>query len=50
MNGVVSEPCGYEIQREQLGPRGVPARESPAKMTPKHEKKTPTDIDAGHPA
>jgi hypothetical protein len=31
-----------EIQREQLGPRGIPGKESPAKMTPQREKKTPT--------
>jgi hypothetical protein len=50
MNGVGSELSGYEIQPGQLGPGGVPAWESPAKMTPKREKKAPTDIDSGRPA
>jgi hypothetical protein len=30
-----------EMAREKLGPRGVPAEPSPAKMTPQREKKTP---------
>jgi hypothetical protein len=37
-----------DIQREQLGPRGVPSRPDPAKMTPQREKKTPKNIDPGH--
>jgi hypothetical protein len=39
-----------DIQREQLGPRGVPGKDSPAKMTPQREKKTPKDVDPGHTA
>jgi hypothetical protein len=39
-----------DIQRDQLGPRGVPGKQDPAKMTPQREKKTPKDIDPGHPA
>jgi hypothetical protein len=39
-----------DTQREQLGPRGVPGKESPAKMTPQREKKTPKDVDPGHTA
>jgi len=38
-----------DIQREQLGPRGVPGKESPTRMTPQREKKTPKDVDQGHP-
>jgi hypothetical protein len=34
-----------DIQREQLGPRGVPGAPDPAKMTPQREKKTPKNID-----
>src|SRR5437868_6794794 len=32
-----------DIQREKLGPRGVPGAADPAKMTPQREKKTPAD-------
>ena len=39
-----------DIQRDQLGPRGVLGKQDPAKMTPQREKKTPRDIDPGHPA
>jgi hypothetical protein len=38
-----------DIQREQLGPRGIPGKESPTRMTPQREKKTPGDVDQGHP-
>src|SRR3569833_658780 len=46
-NGV--EPSRYEddIQREQLGPRGVPGAPDPARMTPQREKKTPKQGDPG---
>ena len=37
-----------DIQREKLGPRGVPGEPDPAKMTPQREKKTPRHIDSGH--
>ena len=39
-----------DIQREELGPRGVPGKGSPAKMTQQREKKTPKDADPGHTA
>jgi hypothetical protein len=39
-----------DIQREALGPRGVAGKESPSKMTPQREKKTPHDVDPGHTA
>jgi hypothetical protein len=41
-------PTEDDIQRDQLGPRGVPGRPDPAKMTPQREKKTPKHIDPGH--
>jgi len=46
------EPAKFEddIQREQLGPRGVQGKEDPAKMTPQREKKTPKNFDPGHTA
>ncbi|MBR0904159.1 hypothetical protein [Bradyrhizobium liaoningense] len=34
INGVEPQRSKDDIQREQLGPRGVPGKESPAKMTP----------------
>lgn len=37
-------------QREQFGPRGVPGKPDPAKMTPQRKKKTPDDFDPGHTA
>jgi hypothetical protein len=49
------EPVGIEpdfseedIQRAQLGPRGVPGAADPARMTPQRAKKTPGHIDQGH--
>jgi hypothetical protein len=39
-----------DMQREQLGPRGVPGKPDPAKMTPQREKKTPQNVDPGHTA
>ena len=50
MNAVEPKRSEDDIQREELGPRGVPAKESPARMTPQREKKTPKDVDPGHPA
>jgi hypothetical protein len=50
MNGVEPDRSEDDIQREELGPPGVPDRQSPAKMTPQREKKTPKDVDPGHPA
>jgi hypothetical protein len=34
-------PTEDDLQRERLGPRGVPGEPDPAKMTPSREKKTP---------
>jgi len=39
-----------DIQREQLGPRGVPGKPDPAKMVPQRRKKTPSNFDPGHTA
>jgi hypothetical protein len=39
-----------EMQREELGPRGVPGEPDPARMTPQQKKNTPKDIDDGHTA
>jgi hypothetical protein len=53
MSGIKdSEPRKTEddIQREQLGPRGVPGKESPVRMTPQREKKIPKNVDPGHTA
>jgi hypothetical protein len=47
-NGVEPDFSEDDIQREQLGPRGVPGAPDPAKMTPQREKKTPKHIDQGH--
>ncbi len=44
-NGVEPEKSEDDIQREQLGPRGIPGAPDPAKMTPQREKKTPRHID-----
>lgn len=50
MNGVKPERSEDDVQREELGPRGVPGKNSSAKMAPQREKKTPKDVDPGHPA
>lgn len=50
INGREPDFSEEDLQREQLGPRGVPGRESPAKMTPQREKKTPKHVDPGHTA
>jgi hypothetical protein len=47
-NGVEPDFSEDDIQREQLGPRGVPGAADPARMTPQREKKTPKHIDQGH--
>jgi hypothetical protein len=47
-NGVEPDLSEDDIQREQLGPHGVPGEPDPAKMTPQREKKTPKHIDQGH--
>jgi hypothetical protein len=48
INGREPESSEDDMQREQLGPRGVPGKESPAKMTPQREKKTTKNVDPGH--
>lgn len=50
IKGVEPERSEDDIQREELGPRGVPGKESPAKMTPQRQMKTPKDVDPGHSA
>jgi hypothetical protein len=40
-------PSEDDIQREKLGPRGVPGAPDPARMTPQRHKKTPTDRGGG---
>jgi hypothetical protein len=50
-NGVEAAFSEDDIQREQLGPRGVPGKADPAKMTPQRDKKTPAEgAFDGHPA
>ena len=49
-NGVEPSRSEDDIQREQLGPRGVPGTPDPAKMTPQRDKKTPKHVDPGHTA
>lgn len=39
-----------EMQRERLGPRGVPGEPDPARMTPQQKKNMPIDPDDGHTA
>jgi hypothetical protein len=39
-----------DIQRALLGPRGVPGKPDPAKMTPQQEKNFPKYSDPGHTA
>lgn len=44
-NGVEPSLSEDDLQREQLGPRGVPGKPDPAKMTPQRAKKTPAQGD-----
>lgn len=37
-----------DIQREILGPRGVPGQPDPARMVPQQEKNMPKYVDPGH--
>ncbi|WP_398467098.1 hypothetical protein [Tardiphaga sp.] len=39
-----------DLQRQELGPRGVPGKADPAKMTPQRDKKAPRSNDPGHTA
>jgi hypothetical protein len=50
INGREPDFSEDDLQREQLGPRGVPGQASPANMTPQRQKKTPKDVDPGHTA
>ena len=49
-NGREPERSEDDIQRDQLGPRGIPGGPDPAKMTPQRDKKTPDHVDPGHTA
>lgn len=49
-NGIEPSRSEDDIQRDQLGPRGVPGAPDPAKMTPQRHKKTPKHVDPGHTA
>ncbi|MBW7971677.1 hypothetical protein [Bradyrhizobium sp. BR 10289] len=40
-NGVEPAFSEDDLQREQLGPRGVPGQPAPTRMTPQRDKKTP---------
>jgi hypothetical protein len=48
INGREPDFSEDDIQREQLGPRGVPGKPSPAKMTPQAKKNMPKNVDQGH--
>jgi len=48
INGREPEFSEEDKQRHKLGPRGVPGKDDPARMTPQREKKTPTNPDPGH--
>jgi hypothetical protein len=50
INGREPDFSEEDIQREKFGPRGVPGKADPAKMTPQRDKKTPKDVDPGHTA
>jgi len=41
VNGVEPEKSEDDIQREQLGPRGVPGAPDPAKMTAQRQRTWP---------
>jgi hypothetical protein len=47
VNGREHQFSEDDVQREQLGPRGIPGKSDPAKMTPQWEKKTPKNVDPG---
>ncbi|WOH84947.1 hypothetical protein RX327_18275 [Bradyrhizobium sp. BEA-2-5] len=46
-NGVEPPFSEDDLQRRQLGPRGVPGQPDPAKMTPQRAKKTPINSGSG---
>jgi hypothetical protein len=47
-NGVEPAFSEDDLQRGQLGPRGVPGRPDTARMTPQRAKKTPEGDFDGH--
>ena len=47
-NAVEPRRSEDDIQRDQLGPRGVPGSPDPVRVTPQRDKKTPKPIDPGH--
>ncbi|WP_407146572.1 hypothetical protein [Bradyrhizobium sp. ORS 86] len=46
-NGIEPAFSEDDLQRQELGPRGVPGQPDPAKMTPQRAKKTPIDSGSG---
>jgi hypothetical protein len=50
VNGREPQFSEDDVQREQLGPRGLPGKSDPAKMTPQREKKSPKNVDPGQTA
>jgi hypothetical protein len=50
VNGREPDFSQDDVQREELGPRGVLGKSDPAKMTPQRDKKTPKNVDPGHTA
>jgi hypothetical protein len=51
LNRDEGRPTEDDLQREHLGPRGVPGEPDPTVMTPAREKKTPKSGEFdGHPA
>ena len=44
-NGTEPAMSEDDLQREQLGPRGIPGAPDPAKMTPQRAKETPKHVD-----
>jgi hypothetical protein len=50
VNGREPDFSEDDIQGEELGPRGVPGKSDPAKMTPQRNKKMPKNVDPGHTA
>jgi hypothetical protein len=43
-------PSEEDLQREELGPRGIHRQKSPVGITPQREKKTSENNDPGHTA
>jgi hypothetical protein len=50
INGREPDKSEDDMQLEKLRPRGVPGKESPARMTAQREKKPPKEVDPGHTA